>query len=314
MHTEWTMQGLTLEAPADAVNRTHLQVDIHPSSGQVVCNGYPGHLQFYDLVNDSFSSSQEVHLGFVACVFVLAAVASPLCATQLFQIVSYTRVSRTHDKKTVPPVVDHFAFSERPIDVIGHVRANVTRAGRYLATVDSRFGEKTTTETSLKFWELTRGMQEYAINTQIDNPHGAARVTCLKFHPSEESVLTAASDGSVKIWHRVVQPKAARYICAHNERVCGPFSQMIHMPVSGWQTAEPTSAIAATATAAGVGRHDFALGLQLLDAVQDHHRSLGGVFQRRLHSGDCAGQRDHAVGPDLDHTFAYLRSSIERRC
>jgi len=213
MRAEWTMQGLTLDAPADAVNRTHLQVDIHPSSGQVVSNGYPGHLQFYDLVNDSFSSSQEVtHFGSFAALFIFTHCLLTVCATQLLQIVSYTRVSRTHDKKTVPPVVDHFAFSERPIDVIGHVRANVTRAGRYLATVDSRFGEKTTIETSLKFWELTRGMQEYAINTQIDNPHGSARVTCLKFHPSEESVLTAASDGSVKVWHRVVQPKAARYL------------------------------------------------------------------------------------------------------
>jgi hypothetical protein len=95
-----------------------------------------------------------------------------------------------------------------------------------MVSLDVRRGENMDHENSLKFWIFDSGLNKYKQTTQVDNPHGPKRVTCLSLwcgvtkspvstknklmssSNNDESdgifyCASAAIDGTVKMWHGV---------------------------------------------------------------------------------------------------------------
>eukprot|EP01038_Epipyxis_sp_PR26KG_P009546 gene9546-12857_t len=146
-----------------------------PRTGTIVCNGYPGQLQSFDVINRAVRDT--------------------------YQIVDYTRISKKefYSKMYVPSII-HYAFATNSL-------------GSFMATVDVRKGEELDSETSLKFWEWNDVQNKYSLSSQMDSPHGSLRVSALAFSSSVIKlttsngrksgavlVATAAVDGLIKLW------------------------------------------------------------------------------------------------------------------
>ncbi|CAK9780920.1 WD40 repeat-like protein [Cutaneotrichosporon oleaginosum] len=141
---------------------------VHPvSKALVVPSSHPSTLQFID----------------------------PLESSVLFdlEVAPSNRVSRRDEKELEPVAVEMVAFS-------------AVRDGRseWMATVEGRPADETEgggLVRTLKFWRWNG--DRYVINTQYPRPHGTEDLTALAFGETgtEPFVVTAASSGSVKLWH-----------------------------------------------------------------------------------------------------------------
>jgi WD40 repeat protein len=175
MHVEWTLQSLAIipsenDTMADVIfqsdSKYRCQVRVEPSRGLLVCNGYPGHLQLYDLVSQAFHSSIEV--------------------------VRYVRVSKTEKHTRIyAPSVTHFCFGT----------VSTSRCTQYyLATVDVRRGEEIGVSDSIKLWQYSAAGERYLQVAQMDRPHGLQRVVSVCMQQGDVGCVTSATDGSVKLW------------------------------------------------------------------------------------------------------------------
>jgi NET1-associated nuclear protein 1 (U3 small nucleolar RNA-associated protein 17) len=168
----WVIQSLCIgpfldhALPSDRKARCQIVCD--PNSDAIVCNGYPGYLQFYDPINSNVSAVHEV--------------------------VHYNRVTRTENyTRLYFPCVSFFKFHSYIFrDHVRHV----------LATVDVRRGEDYARDVNLKFWEWSDTSKCFRLMTHIPRPHGEHRITSVAFNPSSTSLAcaTTAVDGSVKYW------------------------------------------------------------------------------------------------------------------
>ena len=84
-----------------------------------------------------------------------------------------------------------------------------------MATVDARQGTDVFgAEIYLKIWNWDKKANLWTLNTRVDRPHGAQRVTSLAFRPSGkdrivESLVSTGEDGTVKVWGtRTAQSKS----------------------------------------------------------------------------------------------------------
>lgn len=182
LREEWMMRSLCLGLTEGWGNtrqsggKQTCKIIVDRHCGLLVCNGYPGRLQMYDI-------------------------AAEICRAEV-DVISYVRLSSASEK--VPlyvPSVSLFQFSN-PAAPGGH---------RLLATVDIQQGEALAPESSLKFWgwgahkgrtpDTSNGNLTYRIQAQVDRPHGtSATVIAIAFHPTKPMLVTAASDGSIRIW------------------------------------------------------------------------------------------------------------------
>lgn len=169
---------------------------VHPSTSALVFpSSAPGTLQFVDPAQTSLLFDLEV--------------------------APSNRVSRRDDKPIVHVAVEHVAFSDP-----------VKGKSEWMATVEGRKGDEWEgggDVRNLKIWrwdgqrsvawtslcnvlpndpglELT--FFRYNVNTQFPKPHGFSEITNLAFSPlnTETSpalpyLLTAATDGSARLWH-----------------------------------------------------------------------------------------------------------------
>lgn len=168
----WMIQSLCIgpfqdhTLPSDKKARCQIVSD--PNSDAIVCNGYPGYLQFYDAANSNVNAVHEV--------------------------VHYNRVTRTESHtKLYFPSVSFFKFHSYVLrDQVRHV----------LATVDVRRGEEYARDVNLKFWEWSDSSKCFRLMTHIPRPHGEHRITSVAFNPSSTTLAcaTTAVDGSVKYW------------------------------------------------------------------------------------------------------------------
>ncbi|XP_071803710.1 WD repeat-containing protein 75-like [Asterias amurensis] len=77
--------------------------------------------------------------------------------------------------------------------------------GDWMATVERRDDQQTTSEMRLKFWQFDHQKQSFVLNTVIAKPHSSA-IRCLSFRPPsshdeyEPMVVTAGDDGKFKLW------------------------------------------------------------------------------------------------------------------
>ena len=174
MNIEWTIQGLsipsTVPSPPDEsilfAERHRCRVRIDPSRGFIASNGYPGHIQFYDVSNQAYAGDLEV--------------------------VNYVRVSRTEKfTRIYAPSVSLFEFSKV---------SQATSTQYYLAAVDVCRGEDIGVEFSLKVFQFQSSSEKYHQVAQMDRPHGRHRVVGLTMLRQEVGCVTSAVDGSVKMW------------------------------------------------------------------------------------------------------------------
>ena len=164
--------------PADSKFKV-CKIVVEKRSGQIICNGYPGQLQSYDLLTQTMSSSHE--------------------------IIQFSHVSKKESfTKMYVPCTTHFDFIK--VD-----------AGDIMTTVDVRRGEDTLPEISLKFWMWDVEKKKYVLNAQVDSPHGSSKISAValtvpytpkKLQKTEFSLscCTSADDGSVKVWKASMVP------------------------------------------------------------------------------------------------------------
>lgn len=174
MSIEWTIQGLSIPSstptpPEEAIffaDHHHTRIKIDPSRGLIACNGYPGHIQLYDIRNQVFAGSIEV--------------------------VQYVRVSKTEKYTRIyAPSVALFEFSK----VVHGSSTNY-----YLATIDVRRGEDIGSEYSLKVFQFQSNSEKYNQVAQMDRPHGKYKVIGLTMQQQVIGCVTSAVDGSIKMW------------------------------------------------------------------------------------------------------------------
>jgi len=157
---------------------------IEPRNGNVVLNGLPGTIQFFDPIKEQHIMEMEI---------------SPR-----------NKVSRTDDKEVIPPRVMHVAFSN-------------DKAARWMVTVDGRDDHETTSELYLKFWEYNDDQRTYILNTRVDAPHAKEITSCL-FNPRQGNqapmAVTTSLDGTFKIWELTHQGESRRGIEAERAWSC----------------------------------------------------------------------------------------------
>ncbi|KAF9292637.1 hypothetical protein BGZ68_000041 [Mortierella alpina] len=157
---------------------------VEPRNGNVVLNGLPGTLQFFDPI-------KEQHI-------------------MELEITPRNKVSRTDEKEIIPPQVMHCAFSS-------------DKAARWMVTVDGRDDHETTPELFIKFWEYDDDTRNYVLNTRVDAPHSKAITSCV-FNPrvgnQAPMVVTTSMDGTFKVWELTHQGEARRGIEAERAWSC----------------------------------------------------------------------------------------------
>ncbi|GAC75669.1 WD40 repeat protein [Moesziomyces antarcticus T-34] len=154
---------------------TPVPLAVHPASRNIVLlAGHPSSLQFYDPIKDANTAELEV--------------------------APSNRVSRVEDEQIEPTRVERVVFSP-------FVSTKTAEAGEWMVTFDSRNlsdGEddvEVIAESSLKFWRWNPINRRYVLNTRIDRPHNARRITSITFSPTDALVVTTATDGKVRTWH-----------------------------------------------------------------------------------------------------------------
>ncbi|KND02750.1 uncharacterized protein SPPG_01833 [Spizellomyces punctatus DAOM BR117] len=138
--------------------RTGLLVE--PKSKAIVLEGYPGHLQFYDVADDSSVLQVEV-------------IPNP--------------VSQLDDGNgsRINARITHVAFSAD---------------AAWMATSEERTSiEDGQSQNFLKFWEYDENAQSYKVVTRMDQPHKGP-ITSLKISGTSLIAVTTSEDGTFKIW------------------------------------------------------------------------------------------------------------------
>ncbi|KAF9583045.1 hypothetical protein BGW38_010365 [Lunasporangiospora selenospora] len=177
------IQGLKFSHVSHILNHLYTGLVVEPRNGNVVLNGLPGTLQFYDPIKEQHIMELEV--------------------------TPRNMVSRTDDKEIIPPCVTHCTFSN-------------DKSARWMATVDSRDDQETTTEMYIKFWEYNDDSRTYNLNTRVDRPHTKPITSCV-FNPRPSGapmVVTTSLDGTFKVWELRDQGESRRGIEADRAWVC----------------------------------------------------------------------------------------------
>ncbi|KAG0046776.1 hypothetical protein BGZ83_008059 [Gryganskiella cystojenkinii] len=184
LQTKTVIQGLKFSHVNHQYNPLSTGLVIEPRNGNVVLNGLPGTIQFFDPIREQHIMEMEI---------------SPR-----------NKTSRTEDKEIIPPRVMHVAFSN-------------DKAARWMVTVDGRDDHETTPELYLKFWEYDDDQRTYVLNTRVDSPH-AKEVTSCVFNPRQGNqapmVVTTSLDGTFKVWELTHQGDARRGIEAERAWNC----------------------------------------------------------------------------------------------
>ncbi|KAL7752163.1 NET1-associated nuclear protein 1 [Sorochytrium milnesiophthora] len=151
---------------AAAKKRRLPQITVEPRNSNIVLNGTPGAIQFYNAITDR-------HIGDL-------------------QVAPQNNVLSTAAGKPLSvPRVHHTAFDG---------------TGSWLATVDSRThgGDKDFSNVALRIWWFDASAQEYVLNTKVNAPHGMDKVHAVAFRAGvtwdDAMLVTAGADGLFKIW------------------------------------------------------------------------------------------------------------------
>lgn len=139
---------------------------VEPRNHHLVLNGAPGSIQFYDSKVDHHALELE--------------------------IIPNNRNVRSTNHNSTTTETDR-----------GHVAmVAFSPNGEWMATVDMRNDQITTTEVYLKFWHWDHDQQTYVLHTRVDRPH-TEEITSLCFHPSTSipMAITTSMDKTFKIWH-----------------------------------------------------------------------------------------------------------------
>lgn len=167
---QWQLRGLSLTPTFDVANYAKLvRVQLDASSGHLVLNGHPGHLQFYDLDSDLIR--------------------------QTIEVAAYNRVSRLEYERMSPPIVSGACFSpdgQRMATVDTRVY-NKQGARSELSDKGVEGGRE------LKFWHRNAATRDMVVDTIANDPHDSAIVSIL-YHPKRNEVVTLASAGDFKVW------------------------------------------------------------------------------------------------------------------
>ena len=211
-----------------------IQIACNSMTNQIACNGYPGQLQLLDVT----SAHSGVDGGDPTVTDLAGSSSMRLPVNQTHQIVSYNRISKMDNAVTArgktnlqgklfAPSVTLFKYhSYRYALPTSHTKGKNTSFlhSHFMATVDVCRGEECDAESSLKIWKWmetsTSGREsaKYKLVAQIDRPHNSSRVNSMVFfncnNSSTDSELapiaglaTCGVDGSVKVWHCMIQPQ-----------------------------------------------------------------------------------------------------------
>ncbi|KAF9417570.1 hypothetical protein BGZ94_009944 [Podila epigama] len=188
------IQGLKYSEVTSKHNPLSTGLVIEPRNGNVVLNGLPGTIQFFDPIHEQHIMEQE--------------------------ITPRNRVTRVFEKDIIPPRVLHVAFSNE-------------KEARWMVTVDGRDDHETTPEQYLKFWEYDDDARTYVLNTRVDSPHTKTITSCI-FNPRQGGqapmVVTTSLDGKFKVWELSDQGQARRGIEAERAWRCRSTGFYRNMP------------------------------------------------------------------------------------
>lgn len=188
MKTKWSLRQFYAPYSQQLSEKSHRHADpkytfklaVEPRTGLIATNGYPGGLQMTDVAVIS-KDATEIHQALFA---------------HTHSITDYSRISSKEvSTRMYVPCVSLFKFYRTV------ARENV------LCTVDTRRGEGTDVDASLKFWLWHAISHTYRLTAQVDRPHSASRITALDVgmdmnKPTGSAVLcvTSSVDGCVKVW------------------------------------------------------------------------------------------------------------------
>jgi hypothetical protein len=189
MKTKWSLRQFYAPYSQQLSEKSHRHADpkytfklaIEPRTGLIATNGYPGSLQMTDVAVVNRDNATELHQALFA---------------HTYNITDYSRISSKEvSTRMYVPCVSFFKFYQTVN------RENI------LCTVDTRRGEGTEVDASLKFWLWNALSHTYRLTAQVDRPHGASRITALDVgmdtsKPAGSAVLcvTSSVDGCVKVW------------------------------------------------------------------------------------------------------------------
>ena len=229
-----------------------VQIACNSMTNQIACNGYPGQLQLLDVSSamkgNAISDDPELNRH---C-------SSRLPVTDTHQIVAYNRVSKMDNAvtgwgKVLPqgklyvPSVTIFEYHSYRYAIPSSNSKSKRQSfihNHFMASIDVTRGEEFDAEPSLKIWKWTvsssssRNTAKYKLVAQIDRPHSASRVTSLVFLNCNNSstdaesrlvagVVTSAADGSVKVWHCVMQPHSRENQQKKHDTKAGLFMNLL---------------------------------------------------------------------------------------
>eukprot|EP00612_Vaucheria_litorea_P000032 CAMPEP_0171451990 /NCGR_PEP_ID=MMETSP0945-20130129/274_1 /TAXON_ID=109269 /ORGANISM="Vaucheria litorea, Strain CCMP2940" /LENGTH=593 /DNA_ID=CAMNT_0011976561 /DNA_START=376 /DNA_END=2154 /DNA_ORIENTATION=+ len=159
----WKIENLTMSPISGLIafaNRIKLVVE--PLRNDLVANGQPGHLQFFDPITDQLK--------------------------KVLEIVPFNRISRTNYENMAAPIVEHFAFS-----TCGHKLATIDSRQLF-------YGQLIKQEIILQFWQLDDKISsDFLLDSSIESPHEQP-VNSLVFNPMKDEVVTLSRDCTFKIW------------------------------------------------------------------------------------------------------------------
>ena len=234
MSAKKSQRGLSLvdvDTFASAGKAAKIQITCNSMTKQIACNGYPGQLQMLDV---STANRDENEIG----ADMLGSSSLRLPVSDTHQVVSYNRISKMDNAvtgwgkvitqgKLYVPSVTHFLYHSYRYALPAHSKSKTTSFlhSHFMATVDVCRGEECDAESSLKVWKWTAtpssgrtDRAKYKLVAQIDRPHQASRVNSMVFlncnNSSTDSeslpvagLVTCGVDGSVKVWHCLIQPQ-----------------------------------------------------------------------------------------------------------
>ncbi|KAG6901218.1 hypothetical protein C0995_015206 [Termitomyces sp. Mi166 len=100
---------------------------------------------------------------------------------------------------------------EKPIEPSFVEQTSLSPSGDWLATIDARYAhDGFQNEIYLKLWRWDIKIGRWTLNTRINHPHGAQRVTCISFSTGLDPLLvTSGEDRAVKTWRlKLVRAKS----------------------------------------------------------------------------------------------------------
>ncbi|OAD67237.1 hypothetical protein PHYBLDRAFT_85784 [Phycomyces blakesleeanus NRRL 1555(-)] len=135
---------------------------VEPRNNNIVLNGVPGSIQFYNTQGDHHVMDLEV------------APTNLIARKEINEII-------------ITSNVEHVAFLPR---------------GEWMATVDMRDDGETTVELYLKFWQWNPNSQSYALHTRVDYPHAQPITSLTFSPSSRHGpmAITTSADKTFKVW------------------------------------------------------------------------------------------------------------------